>query len=192
MEAPLPIIGEPFAVEFANSLYQSENQQHEFLGNPGKVAVWFKNAPDAASLVLPPRLSVAHCSDLRHIRDATQRTLDEVIGRSSVGGSAVAVLNKAARRSHSHLMLEWQPGALPVTSTSFLGSSIDAFLCAVSTRCITFLGSPEVGLVRRCERPGCPMMFVLNHHKRRFCHETCSHRYRQARYTKTIKENTHG
>ena len=31
------------------------------------------------------------------------------------------------------------------------------------------------------QRP-CPMFFVKDHHKRRFCHEGCAHRARQARY----------
>ena len=94
---------------------------------------------------------------------------------------AVTTVKRAARSVPSHLQLHCGSGN-PSAVLGHVGRGIDAFVATLATRCIDFLGGPNLTLVRRCSRTPCPIFFLQVHHKRGFCHEGCAHRARQARH----------
>jgi predicted RNA-binding Zn ribbon-like protein len=57
-----------------------------------------------------------------------------------------------------------------------------ALLGDLATACIELLTDDRARLLRRCEGPDCCLFFVQHHPRRRYCHESCAHRDRQARY----------
>jgi predicted RNA-binding Zn ribbon-like protein len=64
-------------------------------------------------------------------------------------------------------------------------------LCAgLATGCIELLTGADRQGLRRCEGPGCSLLFVQQHGRRRFCHESCSHRDRQQRYARRVATTT--
>jgi predicted RNA-binding Zn ribbon-like protein len=108
------------------------------------------------------------------VRDATRLLLGQA--------QAVEVLHRASRRAAGHLALDVGHDGASIWHLHHDGSDADVLVAAVASRCILFLGSDDVGRVRCCARAVCPMFFVQRHRARRFCHDSCAHTTRQARY----------
>ncbi|MDI6104788.1 ABATE domain-containing protein [Actinoplanes sp. NEAU-A12] len=187
----LPLLGEEFAVEFANSLYRSPHEHLDFLATPPAVRSWFSLAQPAAGLTLPREVSAELARDLRSVRDAVRALLEHAAAvrgpaRPPYGpetATAVQTLHASARRARAHLILEASAGSEgPGWTLSHEGPLPDVLVAATASRCILFLGGEDIGNVRICARPGCPMLFVRRHRARRYCHESCGHNLRQARY----------
>jgi predicted RNA-binding Zn ribbon-like protein len=191
----LPVFGEPFPVEFANSRYLHGNDVIDFLGTADLIRLWFERAPAAADRHLPSRIPGALATDLRALRDATHFLLHTLAGPSSpndVDGRerAIRTLNRHAGRARSRPELSWKPGTPPEARTKYSGNHLEVLTAEIASSCIEFLGGREAKRVRRCSGNGCCLLFVQNHHKRRFCHESCSHRARQARYYQSTLRRT--
>lgn len=182
MSDGLPLLGEAFAVELANSDHRTGHEDRDFLAAPEDVAAWFAHAPAAADLVVPAPLPPEVAAAVRGIRDATRLLLTETADghRGATRTDAAELLHQEARRAAGHLALDVD-GAL-TWQLHHEGEVHDVFLAAVASRCILFLGGEDAGLVQRCARSVCPMLFVTRHRARRFCSDTCAHSVRQARY----------
>jgi predicted RNA-binding Zn ribbon-like protein len=100
------------------------------------------------------------------------------------------VLHGAARRAPGHLVLDLDEQSGPVWRLHHEGTADAVIVAAVASRCILFLGGEDAGRVRRCARPACPMLFVQHHRARRFCHDTCAHSVRQARYYRSARDRS--
>src|SRR4051794_37113545 len=162
MSADLPLLGEAFAVELANSDHRSGHEERDFLAAPEGVAAWFAHAPAAADLVVPVPLAPEVAAAVRGIRDATRLLLsaaaDRAADRAAARADAAELLHQEARRAAGHLALD--VGGAPAWRLHHEGDSDDVFRAAVACRAILFLGGDDVGRVRRCARPTCPMLFV--------------------------------
>jgi predicted RNA-binding Zn ribbon-like protein len=182
----LPLLGEAFAVEFANTRYRSDTQDLDFLTQADTAALWFEHARAAAHLGRLPTCSEETLAALRQVRDATRRLLEHAADGAGVPWALAAieaaeVLHRQARRAPSHLALELGDGA-PSWHLHHDGTDAECFIVGAASRCILFLGGEDYRRVRRCARAACPMLFVQRHRARRFCHEACAHATRQARY----------
>lgn len=181
-------MGEPFAVELANTRYLGDRDDLDFLDDPAAVRRWFANAPAASDLEMPRRLPPATAATLRDIRDATRSLLTELADGSSVLSEAAAEeLHRASRRAPAHLSLDVRAAGRPSWELHHDGPPQDVFVASVAARCILLLASDDAGRVRRCARPGCPLLFAQHHRARRFCSEYCAHSVRQARYYRATK-----
>jgi predicted RNA-binding Zn ribbon-like protein len=177
-----PILAEPLAVEFANTLYRlSDGSSIDFLVSPESVKTWFTHAPTAVGITVPADLREAGLTDLRRLRGIVRGLLDGVVSNSSVDDRAVSALNSFASRAPARLELTWRTDAA-TAALVHRGHGADVLLAGLASECISFFASSEVTLMRRCERPECFMLFVQQHRRRRFCNDSCSHRVRQARY----------
>jgi predicted RNA-binding Zn ribbon-like protein len=122
------------------------------------------------------------------VRDAVRALLELAIGPgsavdSAAGELAVATLHTAARGAAAHVVLDLDAdGRACGWTLRHDGSPQDVLTAELASRSILFLGGPDLGQVRRCARPGCSMLFVQRHRSRRFCHPSCAHGQRQARY----------
>jgi predicted RNA-binding Zn ribbon-like protein len=178
-----PILGEPLTVELANTLYTHASGIIDFLASTELTTAWFARAPGAAILSPPARITTRDAHAIRQVRDAVHRVLDAVVSRrGEVDAQDVAILNERARAAACHWRLDWPDAGGPSATTAYTGPRADVFLAQLAGEVIAFLGGPQLAQVRRCAHPDCEMFFVQHHHKRRFCHETCAHRARQARY----------
>lgn len=182
MSDGLPLLGEAFAVELANSDHRTGHEDRDFLAAPEDIAAWFAHAPAAADLVAPAPLPPEVAAAVRGIRDATRLLLTETVDghRAATRADAAELLHQEARRAAGHLALDVD-GA-PTWQLHHEGEVHDVFLAAVASRCILFLGGEDAGRIQRCARSVCPMLFVTRHRARRFCSDTCAHSVRQARY----------
>jgi predicted RNA-binding Zn ribbon-like protein len=188
MSDRLPLLGETFAVELANSDHRTGHEDRDFLAAPEAIAAWFAHAPAAADIAVPTPLSSEIAAAVRGIRDATRLFLTETVDghRAATRADAAELLHREARRAAGHLALDID-GAT-TWRLHHEGNVDDVFLAAVACRCILFLGGEDADRVQRCARPACPMLFVRRHRARRFCEDTCAHSVRQARY---YRRHTH-
>jgi predicted RNA-binding Zn ribbon-like protein len=189
----MPLLGEPFTVEFANTRDVGERENVDFLEHEAAVRTWFAHAPAAYDLAVPSALSAANAAALRDIRDATRLLLTELAdGGRALSTTAADALNAASRRAPGHLALEVGHGGRPTWELAHDGAPADVFVASVAARCILFLAGDDAGGVRRCARPACPLLFVQRHRARRFCSEHCAHSVRQARYYRATKRARQG
>lgn len=186
----LPLLGEPFAVELANSHYVTSREDHDFLADPAAVRTWFRLAPAALGIVVPPHPSPDTVAAIRRVRDATRLFLTPSAEERSPSPrvQAAEVLHREARRAAGHLALDLDDGA-PRWHLHHEGGEQDVFVSATASRCILFLGGDDADRVRPCARPDCPMLFVQRHRARRFCGEPCAHSLRQSRYYRSRRRD---
>ena len=190
-EEDIPLLGEPFAVELANSRYRGDRDDLDFLDDPTAVRRWFGDAPAASDLAVPRRLTRATAADLRDIRDATRSLLTALAdGSSELSEAAAEDLHRASSRAPAHLALDVGAADGPSWELHHDGPPQDVFLASVAARCILFLAGDDAGRVRRCARQGCPLLFAQHHRARRFCSEYCTHKVRQARYYRATKSRS--
>jgi len=179
-ESELPLIGQPFAVELANTHYVNGHADRDFLGDAEWIATWF--AAVDGDLAVPRPLPEPPAAALRAVRDATRQLLTELTdGRRPLSAQAAAVLHDASRSACAHLALD-VAGEAPRWDLHVDGPEADVLVATVAARSILFLGGEDARSVRRCARAACPLLFVQRHRARRFCSEYCSHSVRQARY----------
>ncbi len=190
-ENEIPLLGEPFAVELANTRYRSDRDDVDYLDDPAAVRRWFGNAPAASALTVPGRLTLANAEALRDIRDATRSLMIELAnGSTALSEAAAGDLRRASRRAPAHLALDLRTADQPSWELHHDGPPQDVFVASVASRCILFIAGDDAGNVRRCARPACPLLFVQHHRARRFCSEYCTHRVRQARYYQATKRRS--
>jgi predicted RNA-binding Zn ribbon-like protein len=181
----LPLLGEPIAIEFANSLYEGE-ESIDFLSNAKNVALWFRNAKGARELYLPEQLSNDDLARLRALRSVLRVLFAAAINKEPLPLAVIHSLNQFAASAPSYSMLVPRGDAFVVSTVSST-PTLEGLLGRLAHEAIILLGE-NGSLLRRCEAPGCPMMFLLDHHRRRWCHESCGHRSRQAAYYQRKKK----
>lgn len=193
----MPLLGETFAVEFANSRYVGDEEELDLLAEPATAAAWFAAAEQARDLPCPGKVSPADLAALRRVRNATREILDEVAdsggqlaATSATWHAAAEVLHAEASCCAAHLSLEAAADGRPVWRLHHRGTDSEVLRATAAGRCILFLGGEDVWRVRRCQRPACPMLFVQRHRARRFCHDGCAHSVRQARYYRRSRSRT--
>jgi predicted RNA-binding Zn ribbon-like protein len=181
-DVELPILGtEPLVVEFANTLYGDE----DFLGTDELARLWFTTAG-----VRPARDSAA----ARALRDSVHALFTATVDAAALPAAAIAYVNTAAARAPTFPQLVRRPAGDLVTDRRGAASGDAALLGGLAGACIDLLTDNRADLLRRCAGPDCCLFFVQHHKRRRYCHESCAHRDRQARYyrRRSPSGNTNG
>jgi len=172
-----PIIGEPLPVEFANTLYSAGGQTIDFLTSPEAIRQWFTLA--ASHVDLPTDVRQSDADSVRDLRNTIHALLVTLAGGRTPDAGSTAILNRYAAKGPWFLQLN--VGSATVTRRHAV-KAIDALLGRIANDTIDLVAGPSRVLLRQCSGPGCEMLFVKNHHKRRWCHQSCGHRARQAEY----------
>lgn len=178
-EDDLPLLGEPLSVELVNTRYGQGDDQIDFLGTPALAALWL-SASGCRSTA--DRIDVGA---LRGLRDRAHRVFCAVVGGEAPSPADVDGINAASAGGRSHPVLVWSEAPQQVWVRA--GSPTEALLAQLSAEIIGFVAGPQRRLLRVCEGDGCTMFYVQHHHRRRFCHPSCSHRARQAAYYRRQK-----
>ncbi len=181
-----PLLGEPFAVEFANTRYVTPSDSVDFLDSREAVVAWFDHVANGLITPLPRNVDVSGAQSIRALRDSMHDIFESVTTGRQPARAEVAMLNQFANAVGCRVELDWPSDKAPNLTTAPTGRGIAATISQIALECITFLASPSLACVRQCEGQDCPMFFVKQHHKRRFCFDGCSHRARQARYYRSL------
>jgi predicted RNA-binding Zn ribbon-like protein len=177
----LPLLGEPTGIEFANTLYGSGADQFDFLGDKHLARLWLEHALVGREAA-PRALSVASVASLRELRNGVHRLVVALCEASAPDCAAVALVNRHAAAGCAHAELVWHHPSPPSARMCFRGDAMARICAVLATSCIELCTGARRGAVRRCEGPGCSLLFVQHDRRRRFCHESCSHRARQRKY----------
>lgn len=178
-----PVLGEPLAVELANTLYERPEATVDFLGRSDWIVAWLGLTVSHPTLTLPKRIDPSGGDQIRSLRNVVRALMSTATQtHPQPDPSWVVTLNRFTDSTRFRFRLEWTEGNAPRSAINPTGRGFNAVLTHLAIEAISFLSSPDVARVRRCDGPDCPMLFVQQHHKRRFCHDGCAHRARQARY----------
>ena len=172
----LPLLGEPAPVELANSLYGEGDERVDFLATPGLARLWLAHA--GLAVPFPARPAGDDVDRLRALRDAVRHLVDRAVDGAAPSPPAVAVLNRAA--SAAPLAAQLVPAAGAAAAGA--GPSVRGVSTARAHDAVVLLGGPDRDRLRRCAAPDCTMAFLQQHRRRRWCHDSCGHRVRQAAY----------
>lgn len=173
-----PLLGtEPFAVEFANTWY--DDGATDYLATPELVRDWFAEycGLTGRTLIQVPGRDAER---VRAFRDHVHRVLAARADGTHPGADAVGAVNDCAALAQSSVRLQWPLGDSPVQLEQSETGGTTRLLAELATEAIALVTGPAA--LSRCEGPGCRMLFVRHHGRRRFCDPTCSQRGRQARY----------
>lgn len=183
----LPLLGEPGPVEIANSLYQNEDETFDFFATPEQTSMWFRHASVLRGLQLPQPHSADSNAKICELRNAIHRALVARVDGTRPEPVAVRVINRNAALAPVTARLEWPSGDAPHAVLQSSGPTFDRVCGQLAMDTIEVLSGAQGDQLRRCQGPGCSMLFVQHHKRRRFCHESCSHRDRQMRYYRRKK-----
>lgn len=179
-EDDLPILGEPLPVELANTLYVGTEGTFDVLAEVTTARLWLGASPLADPAGSP--LGGAGLARLRSLRDAVRAVLLAHLEGVAPAPSAVPRLNAALELTAGAPRLEASAeGRLQVLARAPRGA-VARLEAAIATATLAFVAEGGLAALRRCPGPDCPMLFVAQHHRRKFCHPSCSHRARQAAY----------
>ena len=172
----LPVLGEPLCVELANTRYGEGQDFIDFLETSALAELWL-TAVDGLDAC---RLSASDHAALLRLRDASFDLCEALAHGLRPAEGALRVIGATAALGAPTRTLAWDPAPRWVSRRK--GSAATRLLGALASEIGDWVCTEQRGQVRRCPGPGCTMFFVKVHHRRRFCHESCSHRARQAAY----------
>ena len=181
---PSPLLGEPLAVEFANTRFIHRDSEHDALSDPGQLAEWLRRVSDRLPLAPSEQeldaVGPGELTRARELRDALRTLLQAAAGEASFDAGSVEILNRAVRNAPQWPELSLEP--LPQTVQRSATSGIDAALGSIAREAIELLGDDRRRRVRACAAPGCVLYFVKDHPRRACCSARCSNRMRSARH----------
>ncbi|SUD47835.1 Conserved protein containing a Zn-ribbon-like motif, possibly RNA-binding [Nocardia otitidiscaviarum] len=178
-EVDFPILGtEPLPVEFANTDYGGGAERIDFLRSAEQIDRWF-------ALVHPPAIEgeMGRAGErVRQLRDGVRHLLSAAADRAAPDPRRLDIVNEFARAAPTFAQLAWTSDLAPAARRFDIATGAPALLGRIATCSIELLTGPQSDALRRCSGPGCSLLFVKNHARRRWCHPSCGHRDRQARY----------
>ena len=179
------LTGEPLALDLVNTVASPPSGQVDLLESADDLRTWLAAERD--------RLDVTDgqidLGAVRALRAHITRAVEAARASTPPPPEALRAITDAQRNAPAYQELGWNGQAITVT-TRRRGNATAVLLAQLAEAAATLLASPAVGLVRRCEGPGCRMLFLPAHPRRRWCSPaTCGNRTRVARYYQLHKEN---
>lgn len=180
-----PLTGEPLALDLVNTVASPPGGQVDLLESADDLRAWLAAERD--------RLDITDgqidLSAVRALRAHITRAVEAACASTAPPPEALRAITDAQRDAPAYEELGWNGQAITVT-TRRPGNATAVLLAQLAEAATTLLASPAIGLVRRCEGPGCRMLFLPAHPRRRWCSPaTCGNRARVARYYQLHKEN---
>ncbi|MEW9549650.1 ABATE domain-containing protein [Nonomuraea sp. NPDC050783] len=171
------LIGEPLALDLLNT----RARDFDALDTPGSFQAWL--ARQGERLAAPPGpLPPDGLAAVRRLRGHVAAALEAVRAGDPPPPAALDALNEAARAAPPHRVLEWR-GEGPHLRTERDGDPLAGLLAQLAEAAVDLLADPAAGRVRGCEGPGCRMLFLPAHPRRRWCSpDLCGNRVRVARH----------
>ena len=175
------LIGEPLAVDLANTLVVHEDADTvDFLVTPGGLSDWLELESERLEGWTP--VTESDLSEFRALRAAVREMFEALLSGSAPPEGGVREINTASARGPTYPELD-DSGAEPrVRTRSAAYASSASSLAAIARSAVDLAGGPARKRLRVCEAPGCPRLFVATNPRRRWCSESCGNRARVARH----------
>jgi predicted RNA-binding Zn ribbon-like protein len=174
-----PLLGEPLAIEFANTHYAVRGALREGIGTPAHLTAWLRDHSAVPEPGLP--VGAAEVETFRTLRGAIRGLYQACVDTHPGDDTDVEVLNAAAAAAPRWPQLRCTGGAYAVSERTW-GEGADAALAAIARDAIAILGGPLRIQIRACQAPGCVLFFIKDHPRRQWCSAGCGNRARAARH----------
>ena len=172
-------LGEPLAVDFANTVRRSGWRYRELLEAGADVATWSQRqrgrVPVLTAEAAQPRLA-----EIRTVRDDVFELLLAAARGDSPSAGPVGRINARARERPVVAQVG-APGAEPCTLVLGDPDPVDELLARVVAAAIELTGAPNSGLAL-CDAPSCGQFFLRERTNQRWCGPGCGTRARVARH----------
>jgi predicted RNA-binding Zn ribbon-like protein len=179
---PGPLRQEPLALELHNTLYASRGELIDGLESPDDLRAWLAAIADR----LPARARDAEASrhpDFLALRDAVRDALHAALEGKPVPAAALEVVNGAAARAPVSPLAVMGADGPPRAETRYHSAdATDVALATLAADAIELLTGPDPERLQACGAPGCVLMFLKEHPRRKWCSAACGNRVRQARH----------
>ena len=177
-----PILGEPLAIELANTRFVLRGRPRDGLASAADLAAWL-TAMEARLPAhpngSPPEVTAADLTAARRVRDAVRALLDAWTSRAELHEGACRVLEAAASTAPRWLAVESGPPPTLAVRTS--ARPVTAVIALLAEDALRLVVQDTAHAVRACVRPECSLFFVKDHPRRTRCSPACSDRARAAR-----------
>ncbi|MDQ1576027.1 MAG: hypothetical protein QOH55_1177 [Microbacteriaceae bacterium] len=186
-EAGFVLLGEPLAIDLANTIKLAAEPPVDLLADEAKNTVFWSLEHDR----LPEPASVPSLPESLALRSALHSLLTSIERGVPPEGSAVGYVNEVARRTRVTTELVRTGPSVAAQAYWQADDAADIALSAVAQSAIDFLTGPSAHLLRVCAAPHCGMMFVATNSKRRWCTPNgCGNRERVARHSRQRQGST--
>jgi predicted RNA-binding Zn ribbon-like protein len=178
-----PALGEPLAIEFANTLFAGGGRPLDALTTPAGLTRWLKTNAERIDAPPPRRLTAGDLERARELRAIILALFATALDGGPPDAATVRQLNRLAALASFTARLEWPAGQPPTAHLSPSGAGrLDAQLALLAHNAIDVLGGSGAGRLRRCEAPGCTTYYLKDHPRRAWCSPKCGNRVRVARH----------
>jgi predicted RNA-binding Zn ribbon-like protein len=172
-------LGQPLAVDFANTVRRSGREYRELLDTGADVASWSQREARRVPL-LTARMAHARLPEIRAVRDDVFALLLAAVRGAGAPGDAVRRINARARERPVVRQLVERP-APPTTLVLGDPDPVDELLARVAAGAIELIGTSDSGLAL-CDAPSCGQFFLRGRTNQRWCGPACGTRARVARH----------
>jgi predicted RNA-binding Zn ribbon-like protein len=172
-------LGEPLAVDFANTVRRSGWEYRDLLDTGRDLVAWSQREAGRVP-VLTARMAQAHLSEIRAVRDDVFALLLAAVRGTGAPGDAVRRINARARERPVVAQLV-EPAAPPATLVLGDPDPVDELLARVAAGAIDLIGTSDSGLAL-CDAPSCGQFFLRARTNQRWCGPACGTRARVARH----------
>jgi predicted RNA-binding Zn ribbon-like protein len=178
-----PALGEPLAIEFANTLFTDGGRPFDALTTPAALTRWLQTNAERIDPPLPRKMGAGDLERARELRAIIGALLATGVDGDPPPAATVRRLNELAALVPITARLHWTQDKPPKAHLSLAGAGrLDALLALLAQSAIDVLGGSGAGRLRRCEAPGCINYYLKDHPRRAWCSPKCGNRVRVARH----------
>ena len=182
MTYPGPLRDEPVAIELHNTVYAAAGEVRDGLADADSAAAFVRAiAPRLTADGLPGGTGPA-AAELVALRAAVRAALGAAVAGELPGAGALDAINAAAARAAVSPRAIVRGGRVVRSVDRHGAGRADVVLAAFAADAIDLLAGPLRAEVRACGAPGCVLLYVRDHPRRRWCSNACGNRARQARH----------
>ncbi len=181
-----PLIGEPLAVDLANTLLEREDGSVDLLATPDRFSAWCEAEGERLGVLDPTSLG-GRLPEFLMLRAALRKLFRGLLDGERPSEEAVKEVNAASARVLRFRELSWwetedRRGGLRAETRDLAHDEADIALARIARSAIELAGGPERAFLRSCPAPGCPLIFFAENRRRRWCSTVCGNRVRVARH----------
>ena len=185
MEKPavdeFPVVGEPLALDLINTRVRTAEGETDLLATPAALRAWLgiqaERLPQPDAPISAAELALVHA-----IREDIATAIRHAQQARHPPARALRALTDAQRVAPAYRELAWD-GAVVASATRRDGDYGARLVAELAEAAAELLTSPAIAAVRQCDGPGCVLLFLPAHPRRRWCSpKLCGNRVRVARY----------
>lgn len=177
-------LGEPLAVDFANTVLRRGGAYEDLLGAADDVVAWARHerALDRGRLPRPVAAGAvrSRLEEIRAVRDDVFAVLGAAAASERPPAATVQRINERIRANPVVRVIDPASGA-PAAELSGAADPVTELLARVVDAAVQLVGDPAAELAL-CDAPSCGQFFIPSRGNQRWCGPACGNRARVARH----------